>query len=600
MKNITNFIVQMNFTMKKILLLLVLSAFAVPLSAGPVTPDRAAAVAGTFLKRNPASLKLVPNDIPVTKSVSSSAPTYYIYNTEDRPGFVIVAGDDVLSPVIGYSLDGEFNPDRSHGNLTAWLDMWNDIVLELRRSGLKAEARVSEEWAQFERGFVAPTAGSAKLIETALWDQGEPYNRECPYFGGRTVTGCVATATAIVMRYHKWPAKGNGTLPGYTFTDDGGKNRTVRGYTLTNEYDWDKLPLRFTSNTAETSKDAVAALMHDVGVMAKASYGVDGTGAYTSDAAAGLVKYMDYDASLQYLMKEYTPFDDWVRMLKDNIDNFGPIIYDGFDDSPDGGGHCFVVDGYNAAGQFHINWGWSGSGNGYYAVPRFEEFTSGHGAVLGMKPNAGGRYSDILFVDGNGLTGGGMSATVKEFLPGTPFTVDINYIFNLGLYDFSGDVALVQVDRNNEIIRVIDMDTDVLLEPLSGGGFYYDNVRLDRISIGDKLMMAFRSSSDTEWTVMGCNQENGTVGFLRIADEQSLEEVTSLKYSTETSIMVISTKEGASYSVTDKSGTAIVKGVCPSEGSFSIDCSRIAKGTYTLTLEKTFEKKQVTLIMGKL
>lgn len=42
-----------------------------------------------------------------------------------------------------------------------------------------------------------------------------------------------------------------------------------------------------------------------------------------------------------------------------------PVVFCG---QSTGGGHCFVLDGYDGKGYFHVNWGWGGSSNGYFKV----------------------------------------------------------------------------------------------------------------------------------------------------------------------------------------------------------------------------------------
>lgn len=137
----------------------------------------------------------------VTRS-SVQSPAYYVFDNTGGPGFVIVAGDDVAMPVLGYSFEHEFSKDNLPANLKAWLEYMRDEVNEARRSGAKAESAVTRAWSQVEVG--TPVVE----LETAKWNQMEPYNLLCPIVGGEsTYTGCTATAVAIVMRYHQWPEK---------------------------------------------------------------------------------------------------------------------------------------------------------------------------------------------------------------------------------------------------------------------------------------------------------------------------------------------------------------------------------------------------------
>lgn len=586
----------MKLIFEKLLAVVFLSAVAFPLMAGPVSPERATSVAGTVLKRSPEKLRLVHDALPATKGMTAS-PSYYLFNAKDRPGFVIVSGDDALSPVIAYSDESDFVLDESQTNVMGWLGMWDEIVTDVRRRGVRASASVEKDWKDFEHGKSYADEGSGKLIETALWDQGEPYNRECPYFDGRTITGCVATAACIVMRYHKWPEKGIGTIPGYSFSGENDILREVPDQPLGRTYEWDKMPLRYSSSSTEEEKNAVAVLMHDVGVMVRAGYGVGSTGAHTGNVATGYIEYMDYDPALIYLVKKYVNGDTWMGMIKDNIDNYGPIVYSGSNSS---GGHAFVLDGYNAQGQIHINWGWSGHNNGYYTFPQFDVYTKEHAAVFNVRPDCGGKLTTYLAIDGGGA-GRGMKASVSAFYPGTTFDVEIDNVQEMGMTSFTGDIALVHVNGEGRIVEVLDTITGI---SFSSSGFKvltYENVTVNEISLGDKLRLAYRDAGESEWRLMEWNMQNGTSGLIKLADEQSIGETTSVEYSSVDSKMLITTKKGVNYSITDRKGAVIAKGVTYDNGEvITVDCGKMARDIYTLTLEKTIEKQQINLKIGKL
>lgn len=571
-----------------------LIALLVPylLSASPVSPQRAASVAGKVLNVRSSDLSLVKEAYPQTKSLSSDAP-YYVFSTSGK-GFAVVSGDDSISPVIGYSLDNSF-PDRQlPGNVQAWLDMWAGVIQDVRNAGKVADSAVRSEWAAFEHSGRMDYAGS-KQLETAQWNQGDPYNALCPVFEGRkTYSGCVATATCILMRYHNWPEKGTGTLPSYKYKDDDGIDRNIAGRELTAVYDWANMPLEYGSSSSPAQRDAVAQLMSDVGIALMAQYGTEGTGAFTEDVPSVLIDHFFFDRSTTHLYKTYLPLSDWIDLIKNNIDNIGPVIYHGY--SEDAGGHCFVADGYNSQNQVHINWGWGGNGNGFYTIPNLDSFTEGHGIVHNILPDHGGRQAELLVIDGDGESNG-MSADTRVFLPGVQFRVDIANIYNMGSFVFDGEVGLVRLARDGSIVEVIDTDP-VKLQPLYGGGFYYDVV-LDEIGIGEKLAMAYRSSVTPEWTVMLYNVEAGVNGFIRISDSQSLAEATTVKYNVTNSVMTISSKSGAEFSLKDSAGNEVTSGVSVQDNVLEVDCTKIVEDVYVLTITKLAETVSVSLKMGE-
>lgn len=149
------------------------------------------------------SLQLAFDSESIATRSSGLEPAYYVFDNAGGPGFVIVAGDDVAMPVLGYSFEYEFSKDNLPVNLKEWLEYMRCEVNEARRSGTKAEAVVTRAW-----GSLA-TGNPVVELETAKWNQERPYNMLCPTINGKfSYTGCTITALAIVMRYHQWPEKG--------------------------------------------------------------------------------------------------------------------------------------------------------------------------------------------------------------------------------------------------------------------------------------------------------------------------------------------------------------------------------------------------------
>lgn len=320
----------------------------------------------------------------------SSDPTYYVYNRKGG-GWVILAADDSVDPLIGYSMTGEFPSDKVlPGGLGWWLDVnISNQIAYGRAHGWVMKASSSS------KGDVLK-AGDGITYETATWDQGSPYNGESPAIEGHaTITGCVATAASIKCRYHEWPYKGSGTTPAYKYrcNDLDGKEVTIPSNTLGRIYDYDNMPLRYTSSSNSTQKAAVAALMHDMGTGCKMMYGWTGSGAYTEDLAYSLRTYFHYDKNLHHEYRMGFNDDTWIEMLKKELDEIGPIICGGYDPSPGGGGHQFIFDGYNGSSQFRVNWGWSGNGNGWFRITNLDGYSEQQDAILGCKPDRNGIYT---------------------------------------------------------------------------------------------------------------------------------------------------------------------------------------------------------------
>lgn len=582
--------------MKYRFLLFILALLPFSLAAGPVPADKAGRLAGQFLRAEgsrSSSVSLLAEAPYATKSASSDQP-YYIFQG-DRGGFVVMAADDRVSPVIGWSSTGKIQTKDMPENIRGWLDMWRDIIFAIQAGKLAPQPGVGTEWAALEKG-AQPVYAGGKELETAQWNQGNPYNTFCP---GGSVTGCLATATSIIMRYHKWPKAGSGTLPGYKYTDSEGAEQTVSSIKLGHEYKWSHMPLVVDDTTDPDDQKEIARLIYEVGVMLKSSYNPSGTGAYSFDAAPGLVTYFDYDGAALDYKKAYYSDADWNRMMIENIDNVGPILYSG---QSDDGGHAFILDGYNAQGQFRINWGWGGNGNGYYTMPAFEDFTMDHGAILNIHKNTGGPIAEVLYIDqlNPSTKEPGVTCSTTEFKIGQPFDIKVMYIANLSGRTFHGNIALAVAHRDGSIGEILYVIEDVYIGNYTGNGFSFTNCTLEEpIQIGDRLCFWFNSENTPEWTRIMPNLEEDTVGEIPIADAQSIEEVTSIRYATGTGILTLSTKEGITWTLKDKKGTGYTDGVKYAEGTLEIDTNLFKSGTYVLTMTKDYDSKSVELVFGK-
>ena len=239
--------------------------------AEKVTRERAEEMALTFFRSaqsagiSPASVpsfKMVMSSSAVSDALSSEEPAFYVFNNTSGPGFIIISADDAVKPVLGYSFENNFPEGRTlPPNLSAWLEGTAKGIIAVRKSGTEPAAVAREAWKSAGPGT------PVKELETAEWNQDDPYNRLCPeIYGMLSVTGCVATSLAIVMRYHEWPERGTGTLPGYRTASFG---QWVDGIELGHAYDWDNMPLQYYNERGvpvfnDTEAEAVAVASGDV------------------------------------------------------------------------------------------------------------------------------------------------------------------------------------------------------------------------------------------------------------------------------------------------------------------------------------------------
>ena len=341
----------------------------------PVNSDTATRVAKNFVLERMGS----EYSVTMAKLLDSVKGESYIYVVNLTPqGFILVAADDAAIPVLGYSAMNNWGEVEIPVQLQDLLENWNAQLQDIRERNLSAPNETQALWSRYNCDTVlfVPDRNLRTVgpLLTTIWGQGTYYNAMCP--AGCPV-GCVATAMAQIMRYWSFPPVGSGShsynCPPYgTLSADFGSTT----------YNWAAMPDRVTS-----SNPAVATICYHAGVAVNMQYNPNGSGAYSQDVPNALITYFKYANTTQYRSKSSYSSSTWENMMKEELDNSRPIYYSG--SSSQSGGHAFVLDGYQNS-NFHINWGWNGSYNGYYALtalnPGGENFTSNQAAVVGIAP----------------------------------------------------------------------------------------------------------------------------------------------------------------------------------------------------------------------
>ncbi len=294
-------------------------------------------------------------DLTLAKSIPAS---YYAFNISDGDGFVLISSDSENPGVIGYADKGKFDLSGLPAGMKDILE--NAVV---KRSGKITRAESSS---------------NSVLHETAEWGQGYPYNSLCPEFDGeKAPTGCVATAMAIAMQYHQWPDYTRGGVRTDFYHPD--LSMDFSDYTI----DWDAL------NDKENPKfaDEVAKLNLSTGLSVMMAYGKESSGAQDFVIGHELITYYAYAKGCQYIEREHFGDEEWQQLIKGQLDEVGPVLYCGGTADR----HCFVIDGYDEEGLYHINWGWDGDMNGYFAFDFSNvggmSFGENQGAVINIRPD---------------------------------------------------------------------------------------------------------------------------------------------------------------------------------------------------------------------
>ena len=331
-------------------------------------------------------------DLQLRTATGETARYYYVYNRGSNAGFVIIAGDDELTPYIGYATTGRFVVEDMPEQLVAFLKACQERIDELTSHvGLHSSLQPTRPRST-EPTRIAPLLGNIQ------WDQSAPWNDQTPVVGGKhTPVGCVATAYTQVMRYHQWPKQGEGT---FSYAEEESRRQHSVDYGTT-KYDWANMPEQYDDPSQATDEEtqALSTLAYHAGVAVEMMYAPGGSGTYTPLVARALRDHFRYDKRVCFKKRINYTQASWEQLLRNELIAFRPIIYSG---DGSGGGHAFVCDGYDAEGLFHINWGWGGMSDGYfnlnYLVPSSlgigggagGGFSFSQGAVVGIMPDRTG------------------------------------------------------------------------------------------------------------------------------------------------------------------------------------------------------------------
>ena len=418
------------------LLVLLLALGYSPLQAKRITQWQAQQQAYSFWgKQMPQKAKAKSR----TATTASPSDAYYVFNN-DAGGFVIIAGDDAVTSVLGYTSTGSFDAE----NLP-------DGLKDLLKSYERQIAALGDNYVANQTATRAAFTGE-KLLKTAEWNQMAPFNKYTP---NNYVTGCVATAGAIVMKHHGYPAKGTGSHS-YTWN---GKTLSAN---FEHTYDWASMPAKY-DGTNDAAFDGVARLMSDLGVAVEMQYNKDGSGAYIGNLVTALQKYYGYSKLSHLMAIEDVGAEAWNGRLRDEIDANRPVLY-AASDANTGGGHAFVIDGYKDE-SFSVNWGWGGYYDGFYKIgalnpesagkPTGEKYNVGQSAVFGLQPSDGTeKVSTMGFLKVTGeLQTLNMNVTdVKKGQRCVFFSAPIG---NTGDHSFTGEVAVALMNAKGELREIV-------------------------------------------------------------------------------------------------------------------------------------------------
>lgn len=402
---------------KKIFLLLSFCISLLSASAEEVSKEEAMRLAADFFASSKTTARRAPLKMETArKSTSLSVDgsmdnLYYVINRGSNEGFVIVAGDDRVTPILAYADEGSITENDMQMNTSVkW--MLDEYARQIAWAKQNMSDKPSTEFTGIRRGKarakqsyieISPLLKVSKwnreqqLPATISWGQSWPFNKYCPnikYDGETysTVSGCVATAIATVMRWHQWPRKPKGEC-GYWWRrrwlslDFDAKDAEENA-----PYNWAQMPASISSSgydrqtweyVTDLQADNIGRLLRDVGYSISMTYGRaadGGSGAYLYNAPTALVNNFGYSNDLKWMKRSKYTKAAWLKHIKEEMRDYGPVVYVGYSS---GGGHCFVLDGFATEGYVHVDWGWTGSQNGWYLLDVLEPGSHGIGGGSG-------------------------------------------------------------------------------------------------------------------------------------------------------------------------------------------------------------------------
>lgn len=418
-------------------------------------------------------------------TTASRSDAYYVFNN-DAGGFVIIAGDDAVTPVLGYTSTGSFDAE----NLP-------DGLKDLLKSYERQIAALGDNYVANQTATRAGFTGE-NLLKTAEWNQMAPFNKYTP---NNYVTGCVATAGAIVMKHHGYPAKGTGSHS-YTWN---GKTWTAN---FEHDYDWANMPAKY-DGTNDAAFDGVARLMSDLGVAVEMQYNKDGSGAYIGNLVTALQKYYGYSKLSHLMAIEDVGAEAWNGRLREEIDANRPVLYAASD--PAAGGHAFVIDGYKDE-SFSVNWGWGGYCNGFYQIgalnpesngkPEGDKYNVGQSAVFGMEPSDGTeKISGMGFMTNVGRFHI-LNMNITDVKKGQKVGIFCAPIGNTGDQPFTGEVDVALMNAKGEMRKIVTSSPLTVVNLAAGG--YYPSLSFSFVSTvdaepGDYLAVVAKRNGSEEY-----------------------------------------------------------------------------------------------------
>ena len=338
-------------------------------------------IAGTMLWASPRSMQQARQFVAGAQHVhtalqTNGQPAFYVFNKPNEGGFVIISADDRTYTVLGYSDKGNWDENDLPENARAWLERYVEDISKIDDS--YAPSRETATYTAIE-----------PLCQTE-WGQRDPYNLLCPMWQtNHAVTGCVAIASAQIMKKHNYPTQGIGSHS-YKWANENGDSIELSADFGNTTYEWSNMLNTYTDNPTDEQKNAVATLIYHCGVAGELDYGKS-TGGDSRFMLQQMIDHFGYDKGIRSYRHRYAPDSIIMNNIYSNLRIGQPVYISA--KTTDNAGHAFICDGIDADGLLHINWGWYGKSNGYYQFSVFAPQEQGTGGSSSNKA-----YTELIRV----------------------------------------------------------------------------------------------------------------------------------------------------------------------------------------------------------
>ena len=490
--------------------------------------------------------------IATAKVAGTTINDYYVFNVNGSGDFVMVAGDDIIRPILAYSATSAFDYAHLSASTKSWIEGYQNQITAAIANNLPASAATKAMWATLQTNSSSQTAarttaGSGTILVTTQWDQYPYYNEYCPTdaaasaYGGTDVTGCVATAMAQIMKFWNWPTVGCGY---HAYTD--GTYGTLSANFGTTAYQWTSMPNSVSRSSSTVQKNAVATLMYHCGVSVNMTYTADESGAYTIQLESPIVNcaqfafknYFHYKPSLKGVARfgEYyggTTYVDsmstaaWIAMLQGELTAGRPMLYSG---NGAAGGHAWVCDGWEtSSSMFHFNWGWSGESDGWYTVDNLAPPALGVGGgggnfnqdqcvIMGIMPDSFASNPGTIELSAP------LNCTTNNPMGyGGPISIATEFK-NSGSTSFTGDFCAQVFDTGNVLIGTIKTYTSQTIPAGDSTSLTFSAPAMYAMipETYFSIRMMYRPSGTTAWTPVANNGTNINYSSMAVLNDTDM------------------------------------------------------------------------------